>query len=226
MAHAGDNLAGKTAAVSGSGNVALYAIERLHQMGVKVIAASDSDGTVHDADGIDEEKLAWLMDLKQERRGRVSEYAEHFEGATYLPGKKPWALKVDLAFPCATQNELTLDDAKRLVGHGVKLVCEGANMPVTAEAGHYLQESGVLFGPGKAANAGGVAVSGMEIDQNASRQAWTREEVDSKLDKVMGEIHGRCVKYGEGKDGVDYVAGANIAGFVKVADAMMAFGLM
>jgi glutamate dehydrogenase (NADP+) len=231
LERAGRDLEGKTAVVSGSGNVALYTIEKLVQLGVKVLAASDSDGTVHDPDGIDEEKLAWLKDLKEKRRGRISEYAKRFDGAKYHAGAKPWGIAADFALPCATQNELDDVDAQALVDHGVTAVVEGANMPSTRDARERFRAAGVLFGPAKAANAGGVAVSGLELSQNALRISWPREEVDQKLQGIMREIHRRCVEHGrpEGKgDGgaVDYVLGANLAGFLKVADAMLAYGVI
>jgi len=231
LGRAGDTLEGKTAVVSGSGNVALYTIEKLVQLGARVLAASDSDGCVHDPGGIDEEKLAWLKDLKEKRRGRISEYAERFPAAAYRAGAKPWGIAADLALPCATQNELDEDDARALVGNGVRAVAEGANMPCTREARERFREAGVLFGPAKAANAGGVAVSGLEQSQNALRISWSREEVDQRLQGIMREIHRRCVEHGRaegaGEDGaVDYVLGANLAGFLKVADAMLAYGVI
>lgn len=221
-----DQLEGKTALVSGSGNVALYCIEKLIQRGVKVLTASDSGGFVHDADGIDEEKLAWLIDLKENRRGRISEYAEKF-GCKYVEGEAPWSVAADLVFPCATQNELDLEEARILVENGAKAVAEGANMPCTAEATEHFIENDVLFGPAKAANAGGVAVSGLEQSQNQLRISWSRKEVDERLTTIMSDIHEKCVKYGtrEGKP-VDYRSGANVAGFVKVADAMLAYGVV
>lgn len=231
LGRAGDALEGKTAVVSGSGNVALYTIEKLVQLGARVLAASDSDGCVHDPDGIDEEKLAWLKELKEKRRGRISEYAERFPAAAYHAGAKPWGIAADLALPCATQNELDEDDARALVGNGVRAVAEGANMPCTREARERFREAGVLFGPAKAANAGGVAVSGLEQSQNALRISWSREEVDQRLQGIMRDIHRRCVEHGRaegaGEDGaVDYVLGANLAGFLKVADAMLAYGVI
>ena len=225
--HVGDGLEGKTAAVSGSGNVALYCIEKLTQLGVRVLTASDSGGSIHDPDGIDGEKLAWLKELKEIRRGRISEYAEHFKGARYHEGQRPWSVKVDLAFPCATQNELEIKDARQLIDHGVIGVAEGANMPSTLEAARAFQNAKVLFGPAKAANAGGVAVSGLEQSQNALRIAWSREEVEGRLKDIMKGIHTQCLKYGDDGNGyVDYIKGANIGGFVKVADAMLAYGIM
>ena len=223
----GDSLGGKTCSVSGSGNVALYTIEKLLQLGANVVTASDSGGFVCDPAGIDEERLAWLRDLKEVRRGRIYEYAEHFDGVEYHEGQRPWGVKVDLAFPCATQNELDGDDASALVENGVIGVAEGANMPSTLEAVRTFLDAKVLFGPGKAANAGGVAVSGLEQSQNALRISWSREEVDQRLREIMKNIHARCAKYGAESDGyINYVKGANIAGFVKVADAMLAYGVV
>ncbi len=220
-------IAGKTAVVSGSGNVALYCMEKLLQLGGKVLTASDSTGFVHDPDGIDEEKLAWLKELKEVRRGRIHEYAEKFTGAEFHEGQRPWGVKADLAFPCATQNELDGDDATHLVDNGVMAVAEGANMPSTPEAVRAFLESRVLFGPGKAANAGGVAVSGLEQSQNSLRISWTRDEVEQRLVDIMHGIHSRCVDHGEEPDGfVNYVKGANIGGFEKVAKAMLAYGIV
>jgi glutamate dehydrogenase (NADP+) len=225
--HAGDEMEGKTAAVSGSGNVAIYCVEKLTQLGVKVVTVSDSGGFIHDPDGIDEEKLAWIKDLKEVRRGRVSEYAEKFSGAEFHADRRPWGVKVDLAFPCATQNELNEDDARTLIDNGVVGVAEGANMPCTLEAIHAFRQSRIRFGPAKAANAGGVAVSGLEQSQNAQRIAWSREEVESRLRDIMKNVHHQCLIHGDTADGyVDYVKGANIAGFVKVADAMLAYGVV
>ena len=219
-----EGLEGMVAGVSGSGNVAQYCIEKLIQLGAKPVTASDSSGCIHDPDGIDEEKLAWIKDLKENRRGRMAEYAEHF-GCEYLEGGNPWHLDLDLAFPCATQNELDLRDAEALIKHGVHAVSEGANMPSTNAAIELFRAAHIAFGPGKAANAGGVAVSGLEQSQNALRIAWKRDEVDMRLQGIMTEIHDKCVKYGEAQNGyVDYVKGANIGGFVRVAEAMMAYG--
>ncbi len=227
LEHAGEDLEGKICAVSGSGNVALYTIERLIQLGAKVVTASDSSGTIYDAEGIDEDKLAWLKNLKEVRRGRISKYARRFASARYLKNQRPWGIPVDLAFPSATQNELNLDDARKLIANGVKAVAEGANMPCDLHAVHAFLEAKVLFGPGKAANAGGVAVSGLEQSQNALRISWTREEVDQRLQEIMANIHRRCVEHGNGADNyVNYVRGANVAGFVKVADAMLAYGVV
>ena len=224
LATAADEVAGKTAVVSGSGNVALYAIEKLTEFGAKVVTASDSDGFIHDPHGIDDERLAWLKELKQTRRGRIAEYAGHF-GCEYHQNKRPWAVPCQLALPCATQNELDEADARDLVGNGALAVAEGANMPCTAAAVRAFLSNRVLFGPGKAANAGGVTVSGLEQSQNAWRIAWSRKEVDDRLQRIMGDIHEKCRAEGAGSDGfVDYVRGANIAGFRKVADALLAYG--
>ena len=224
LAERGDGLAGKTAVVSGSGNVALYCIEKLNELGAKPVTASDSDGFIHDPDGIHGDKFQWLRELKEVRRGRIREYAEKF-GCEYFEGRRPWHVPCDLAFPCATQNELDGDEGQSLVDNGCIAVAEGANMPSTPEAVHRFHEAKVLFAPGKAANAGGVAVSGLEQSQNALRISWTREEVNAKLEDIMRQIHGKCVRYGRDEDGyVNYVRGANIAGFVKVADAMLAYG--
>lgn len=225
LAEAGEGIAGKTAVVSGSGNVALYCIEKLLQLGAKVVTASDSGGFIHDPNGIDQDKLAWLRDLKEVRRGRISEYAEKFSGTRYHEGKRPWGVTCDLAFPCATQNELDVEDARTLVSNGVRAVSEGANMPSTLESVHTFLDNGVLFGPAKAANAGGVAVSGLEQSQNALRIAWSHEEIEHRLKAIMSDIHKKCLQHGKEADGkVNYVKGANIAGFVKVADAMLAYG--
>ncbi|UJS24485.1 NADP-specific glutamate dehydrogenase [Thiothrix winogradskyi] len=219
-------LEGKVCTVSGSGNVSQYTVEKLNEKGAKVISLSDSGGTIYDPAGIDAEKLAWVMELKNVRRGRISEYAEQFS-AEYLPGKNPWELPCDCAFPCATQNEITADDAATLLANGCTLVCEGANMPSTLEAIERFQAARILFAPSKAANAGGVATSGLEMSQNALRMSWTRGEVDAKLHSIMVNIHQQCVdtaaSYGQAGN---YVAGANIAGFVKVADAMLAQGVI
>ncbi len=227
LATRGDSAEGKVAAVSGSGNVAQYTIEKLLQLGAKPISVSDSGGTVVDEAGIDEEKLRWIMDLKNVRRGRISEYAEKFKGAKYHAGKRPWGVKCDLAFPSATQNEIDGADAAELVKNGCICVAEGANMPTTPEGVDVFLEGKILYGPGKAANAGGVATSGLEMAQNATHLRWPREEVDSRLHQIMVSIHQNCVKYGTDEKGfVNYVRGANIAGFVKVADAMIQQGLV
>jgi glutamate dehydrogenase (NADP+) len=220
----GETMKNKKVVVSGSGNVAQYAIEKTIAMGGIPLTASDSDGFIYDPDGINEEKLAYLLDLKNVRRGRIAEYAEKY-GVPYYAGEKPWKIPCDIALPCAVQNELNEEDAKLLVKNGCKLVAEGANMPTTPEAIEVLQENEVLYAPGKAANAGGVATSGLEMSQNSIRLSWTREEVESKLKGIMHNIHEQCVHYGKKEDGtIDYVKGANIAGFVRVADAMLAEG--
>ncbi|MDP9500604.1 NADP-specific glutamate dehydrogenase [Bisgaard Taxon 45] len=226
LAEKGESFSGKTISVSGSGNVAQYAIEKALQLGAKVVTCSDSSGYVYDEAGFTAEKLAALMELKNEKRGRVEEYAKQF-GLKYVAGKTPWEVKVDIALPCATQNELDLAAAKTLIANGVQLVAEGANMPTTIEATDALLEAGVLFGPGKAANAGGVATSGLEMTQSSQRLYWSAEEVDKKLHSIMLDIHANCKKYGtiEGQANINYVVGANIAGFVKVADAMLAQGV-
>ncbi len=220
----GEGLEGKTAAVSGSGNVAIYTIEKLLEKGAKVLTISDSAGFVHDPDGIDEEKLAWLKDLKEVRRGRVSEYAEHNKNVTFHPKTNPWVVPVDLAFPSATQNELTGTDARTLVDNGVIAIGEGANMPTEPEGVRVFVDAKICYGLGKAANAGGVAVSGLEMSQNALRLSWTHAQVDAELKKVMRSIHEQAVEYGDMGEWVNYVKGANIAAFVKIADAMLAYG--
>jgi glutamate dehydrogenase (NADP+) len=223
----GESFSGKHVVISGSGNVAQYAAEKATELGGIVLTMSDSKGYVHDPSGIDAEKLAWIMELKNERRGRISEYAEAFTGVTYHKGQKPWGVECDIALPCATQNELDGDAAKTLIAGGVRIVTEGANMPCTPEAVEAIQEAGLLFAPGKASNAGGVATSGLEMSQNSLRMNWTREEVDAKLKAIMKDIHDQCVKYGSDENGkVDYLRGANIAGFVKVADAMLDQGVV
>ncbi|HDR1501246.1 TPA: NADP-specific glutamate dehydrogenase [Pasteurella multocida] len=226
LAEKGQSFAGKTVSVSGSGNVAQYAIEKALQLGAKVVTCSDSSGYVYDEAGFTTEKLAALMELKNEKRGRVEEYAKQF-GLKYVAGKTPWEVKVDIALPCATQNELDLASADTLIANGVQLVAEGANMPTTIEATDAFLDAGVLFGPGKAANAGGVATSGLEMTQSSQRLYWSAEEVDKKLHSIMLDIHANCKKYGtiEGQANINYVVGANVAGFVKVADAMLAQGV-
>ena len=226
---AGRDLGGSVCAVSGSGNVAQHVIEKILHLGGKPVTASDSSGFVHDKDGIDEEKLAFLKELKNVRRGRISEYAEHFGADFHGNGARPWSVPCDLAFPCATQNELELEDAKMLVKNGIQALSEGANMPTSADAMHYFQQAKVLFAPGKAANAGGVAVSGLEMSQNSARITWSEEELQRLLKKIMNEIHDRCATYAaveDDPDYLDYVKGANIAGFVKVAGAMAAQGVV
>ncbi|MGA9238648.1 NADP-specific glutamate dehydrogenase [Robiginitalea sp.] len=222
-----DSVEGKSVVISGSGNVAQYAAEKVLHLGGKVLTMSDSGGYIHDKDGIDEEKLKWVMDLKNERRGRISEYAEKFSSATYHKGETPWNVPCDMALPCATQNELDVADAKNLIDNGCMCVAEGANMPSTAEAIHAFHDARILFAPGKASNAGGVATSGLEMSQNSLRISWTREEVDQRLRAIMEDIHDSCIEYGVESDGYcNYVKGANIAGFVKVADAMLAQGVI
>ena len=221
-----ESLAGKVCTVSGSGNVAQYTVEKLLQRGAKPVTLSDSDGTIHDPAGITTEKLTWVMDLKNARRGRIKEYADKF-GATYIGGERPWSVPCDCAFPSATQNEITGADAKTLLKNGCKLVSEGANMPSAPEAVYAYLQAGILYGPGKAANAGGVATSGLEMTQNSMRLGWNREEVDQRLHRIMVDIHENCRSTAEdyGAPG-NYVMGANIAGFVKVADAMLDQGLV
>jgi len=222
-----DDLKGKTVLVSGSGNVAQYATEKATQLGAKVVTLSDSSGYVFDADGIDADKLAFVMELKNEKRGRISEYVKQYPSAKFVKGKTPWNEKCDIALPCATQNELLGDDAKALLSNGCFVVSEGANMPSNLEAVHAFLDAKILYAPGKASNAGGVATSGLEMSQNSLRLNWTREEVDGKLREIMTNIHDSCIKYGKDEDGyIDYVKGANIAGFVKVADAMLAQGVV
>ncbi len=222
----GESLEGKRCAISGSGNVAVYTAEKATELGARVVTLSDSDGTVYDADGIDPEKLAFVRDLKEHRRGRISEYAERY-GCEYLDGQRPWSMPCDLAFPCATQNEINEADAKGLIGNGCMGVVEGANMPTTLEAMHMLLDSGVLFAPSKAANAGGVAVSGLEQSQNSLRISWSRAEVDERLRGIMSGIHQQCADWGADDDGrVNYVRGANLAGFKRIADAMLAYGIV
>lgn len=219
--------AGKTVIVSGSGNVAQYAIEKATQLGAKVVTASDSSGYIYDADGIDTEKLAYIMEIKNVNYGRISDYVAKYPNAKFVAGKRPWEVKGDIALPCATQNELNGEEAKTLVQNGCICVAEGANMPSTPEAIAEFHNAKILFAPGKASNAGGVATSGLEMSQNSLRLSWTTEEVDQRLFKIMSDIHESCVKYGTNEDGyVDYVKGANIAGFVKVADAMLAQGVV
>lgn len=223
----GETLKDKVVVVSGSGNVAQYATQKATQLGAKVITLSDSSGYIVDNDGIDEEKLAFVMELKNVKRGRISEYVEKYPNAKFVEGKRPWGEKCDVALPCATQNELNGDEAKALVNNGCFCVAEGANMPSTPEAVEVFLKAKILFSPGKASNAGGVATSGLEMSQNSMRYSWTAEEVDQKLFKIMSDIHDACVKYGKNDDGfIDYVKGANIAGFVKVADAMIAQGVV
>ncbi len=225
LAYRGDGLNGKACAISGSGNVAQFTAEKLIQNGGKVISLSDSGGSIYDKDGIDEEKLEFVKELKNVKRGRIREYTDKFPSAEFHEGKTPWHLSCDLAYPCATQNELHLEDAKTLHKNGCKGVYEGANMPCTADAVEFFKENQIMFSPGKASNAGGVATSGLEMSQNSQRLSWTREEVDERLKGIMKSIHENCVSHGKVDDHyVDYVKGANVAGFVKVADAMLAQG--
>jgi len=223
----GDSLNGKTVTVSGSGNVAQYACEKATQLGAKVVTLSDSGGYIFDEDGIDADKLAFVMDLKNNKHGRISEYVGKYPKAKYVAGERPWGEKCDIAMPCATQNEVDLVDAKKLLANGCFVISEGANMPSRPEAISAFQDANILYAPGKASNAGGVATSGLEMSQNSLRILWTREEVDERLKKIMADIHDSCIKYGKKDDGtIDYVTGANIAGFVKVADAMLAQGVV
>ena len=228
LATQGQDFKGKTVIVSGSGNVAQYAIEKATQLGAKVVTASDSNGYIYDAEGINAEKLDFIKELKNVKRGRIKEYADKYPSAQYFEGQKPWKnTKADVALPCATQNEIQEDDAKALIANGVKLIAEGANMPSTNEAIAVYQSAKILYAPGKASNAGGVATSGLEMTQNSMRLPWTREEVDAKLHQIMVNIHATCVKYGKEADGrINYVKGANIGGFIKVADSMIAQGLV
>ena len=223
----GDSFKGKTVLVSGSGNVAQYATEKATQLGGKVVTLSDSSGYIYDPDGIDAEKLKFVMHLKNVKRGRIYEYVDKYPNAKYFKGERPWGVKADIALPCATQNEINAEDAAKLLKNGVIAVVEGANMPSTPEAIKLYKAAKILYAPGKASNAGGVAVSGLEMSQNSLRFSWSREEVDEKLKHIMNDIHQSCVKYGKTPDGwIDYEKGANIAGFVKVADAMLAQGIV
>ena len=222
----GIDIKGKTVLVSGAGNVAQYTVEKLIELGATPVTMSDSDGYIYDPDGIDAEKLAYIKELKNVERGRISEYAEEY-GVKYVAGAKPWFEKADIALPSATQNEINEEAAKALIANGVFAVSEGANMPSTPEAIKVFQDAKILYSPGKAANAGGVAVSGLEMSQNSERLRWSREEVDAKLHDIMNDIHDNCVKYGTEADGyINYVKGANVAGFLKVAKAMMAQGIV
>ena len=221
-----ESFEGKTVAISGSGNVAQYATEKATKLGGKVVSMSDSNGTIHDPKGIDEEKLSWIMDLKNIKRGRIKDYAKEFK-CEYLDGKRPWLIPCDIALPCATQNEINTGDAKTLIKNGCICVSEGANMPSDPEAIDIFMKKKILFGPGKASNAGGVAVSGLEMSQNNMRLSWTRNEVDQRLHQIMKDIHSQCTEFGsEGNDYINYVKGANIAGFIKVADAMIDQGVV
>jgi glutamate dehydrogenase (NADP+) len=227
LATKGESFSGKIVVISGSGNVAQYAAEKVIQLGGKVVTLSDSSGYIYDADGIDTAKLEYVMEIKNELRGRISDYLTKYPNAKYVADKRPWEVKCDVALPCATQNELDEDEAKTLVANGCICIAEGANMPSTPEAVHVFQKAKILFAPGKASNAGGVATSGLEMSQNSLRLSWTSEEVDERLKMIMKDIHASCVKYGTDSTGyVDYVRGANIAGFVKVADAMLAQGVV
>ena len=227
LATRGKSFKGQTVLVSGAGNVAQFAAQKAMRLGAKVVTLSDSDGFVYDPDGLTEEKLEYVMFLKNVRRGRISEYAQKYPSATYYPGERPWKIKCDIALPCATQNEIEAADAQRLVDGGCYCVAEGANMPSTPEAIKIIQGAGLLYSPGKASNAGGVATSGLEMTQNSMRQKWTAEEVDNYLRRIMSDIHANCLKYGTREDGtVDYVRGANVAGFMKVATAMLEQGLV
>lgn len=220
------DMKGKSVAISGSGNVAQYAVEKVNMLGGKVITLSDSNGYIYDADGIDEEKLALVFELKNVKRGRIQDYCETYKNAKYYEGQRPWGVRCDIALPCATQNEINEQDALALVENGCFLVAEGANMPSTPEAIEVFLKSKILYAPGKASNAGGVATSGLEMAQNSMRLPWTREEVDARLQQIMCDIHSTCVKYGDEGDYINYVKGANIGGFIKVADAMIAQGLV
>ena len=227
LATKGESFEGKRVLISGSGNVAQYAAEKVLQLGGRPLTLSDSEGYIYDKEGIDAEKLAFVMDLKNNRRGRISAYAEVYPSAEFHKGETPWKVPCDIALPCATQNELDGTDADALIKNGCIAVAEGANMPSTPEAIHRFHRAKVLFAPGKASNAGGVATSGMEMSQNSLRLSWTREKVDFRLKGIMEGIHSSCIQYGTGKDGFcNYVKGANIAGFVKVADAMLAQGVI
>ena len=222
----GVSFVGKNIVISGSGNVAQYAAEKAIQLGAKVLTMSDSSGFIHDPDGIGEEKLAFIMQLKNVRRQRIDKYVEHYPKASFHKGEKPWGVSCHIAMPCATQNELDAADAKTLISNGCSCVSEGANMPSTPDAILHFHSNNVLYAPGKASNAGGVAVSGLEMAQNSLRYSWTRDEVDQRLQHIMQDIHQACAFYGKGKEGINYEKGANIAGFVKVADAMLAQGVV
>ena len=225
LKHIGNSIEGKDVLVSGSGNVAQYATEKVLHLGGKVITLSDSSGFIYDSEGISKDKLDWVIDLKNNKRGRIKEYAEEFS-CEYFEGLRPWGISCDIALPCATQNEINESDAKDLVKNGVIAISEGANMPSDPNAINIFQDSKVLFGPGKAANAGGVAVSGLEMSQNSMRIRWEREEVDEKLLTIMKSIHSACVVHGNNKNYIDYIKGANVSGFIKVADAMMDQGIV
>ena len=224
LSHIGDSVRGKTAIVSGSGNVAQFAAKKLVELGAKVVSLSDSSGTIYDADGFNEEKLAYIADIKNVRRERIKQYAEKYN-CDYYEGAKPWDISCDLALPCATQNEISEKDATNLIHNGCRAVAEGANMPTTPKALAVFKQSNIVFAPAKAANAGGVAVSGLEMTQNSMRLQWSPKEVDDKLKDIMRSIHNKCLEYSKDQNHVDYVNGANLAGFVKVADAMLAYGI-
>ena len=224
--HVSNSIKGKTVVISGSGNVAQFAAEKCIQLSAKVISMSDSSGTVYDSDGIDTEKLNFIMDLKNVKRGRINEYVHKYPNAVFFKNKTPWEIKCDIALPCATQNELNENDAKNLIKNGCICVSEGANMPCEPDAIKIFKQNKILYAPGKASNAGGVAVSGLEMAQNSLRYSWSREEVDSKLKEIMKDIHNSCLTHGQEKDYVNYEKGANIAGFIKVADAMLAQGVV
>jgi glutamate dehydrogenase (NADP+) len=226
LQHRGESMRGKTCVVSGSGNVATYTVEKALEMGAKVVTMSDSSGYIYDADGIDTDKLEYIKDLKQVRRGRIEEYADKFPGVTYHAGERPWGVPCDIAFPGATQNEISLEDAQTLLKNGVVAVCEGANMPTQLEGAHAFVDARILYAPAKASNAGGVAVSGLEQSQDSQRLSWSREEVDTRLRSIMNGIHAKCVEHGQDNGSVNYVKGANIGGFVRVADAMLAYGVI
>jgi glutamate dehydrogenase (NADP+) len=223
----GDEIAGKTVVISGSGNVSQYAVEKVTQLGGRVVTLSDSNGFIYDPEGINEEKLEYVLELKNVIRGRIKEYTREFRGTTYYENQRPWGVPCQIAMPCATQNEIDENDAKTLVANGCKCISEGANMPSTPEAIHVFQTNKLLYAPGKAANAGGVATSGLEMTQNSTRLTWTRDEVDARLHRIMKDIHETCVQFGKESDGyVNYVKGANIGGFLKVANAMLAQGIV
>ena len=224
--HVSNSIKGKTVVISGSGNVAQYAAQKCIQLSAKVISMSDSSGTVYDSDGIDTEKLNFIMDLKNVKRGRINEYVHKYPNAVFFKNKTPWEIKCDIALPCATQNELNENDAKNLIKNGCICVSEGANMPCEPDAIKIFKQNKILYAPGKASNAGGVAVSGLEMAQNSLRYSWSREEVDSKLKEIMKDIHNSCLIHGQEKNYVNYEKGANIAGFIKVADAMLAQGVV
>jgi len=226
LRHGKEELAEKTCIISGSGNVAQFTASKLLHLGAKVVSFSDSQGAVYDKDGVTSEKLEYLMDLKNKRRGRISDYAKEFK-LKFMPNEKPWHIPCEVAFPSATQNEINEADARALLKNGCGAVSEGANMPSTPEAIEIFHDAGIMYGPSKAANAGGVAVSGLEMSQNSLRISWSKEEVDERLHNIMIRIHEQCVEHGSKKNGkVDYVMGANIGGFIKVADAMLAQGLV